>query len=288
MPIVAGTGSERQAQAGDVPSLRKGLALLDLLASRGGLTMSEIQAATGLNKTMTFRLLRLLHELGYVERNPSNRHYELGLKLLHLGNVVSSRLDIISISKPVIDELVRLFDETVNLGILEDHAIIYVAMAERPHGLRMGAAPGSLEPVHSTSIGKVILAFLPRERCEAVVSKNRPLRRLTPYTIVDEDELRRELNQIRTKGYAIDHQENELGACCVGVPVLDGSGRSIAGLSVSGPCARLSDERIEALTERLWAASREISRRLGHSPNGEGVDRLASATAAAGAKVSAA
>ncbi|MFN8592758.1 MAG: IclR family transcriptional regulator [Thermomicrobiales bacterium] len=249
----------------DVPALRKGLALLDLLAARGPLSMAELQRASGLNRTMTYRLLRALGETGYVCHDAATRRYALGLRLLQLGAAVTARLEIATVARPLLAELREETQETVNCGLLDGNEIVYVAMLESPLGLRMAARLGGRDPAHSTSLGKAMLAFLPAEERERIVTSLLPLRALTPATIADPATLARDLSLTRERGYALDDQENESGARCVGVPVLDSAGRPLAGLSVSGPAARIDPERAAWLAARLWRASRELSRRLGLS-----------------------
>ena len=238
--------------------------MLDLLATHGPMTMAELQQASQLNRTMTYRLLRALSETGYVAQDPVRKQYLLGLRLLQLGAAVADHLDIVAVARPLLAALREETQETVNLGLLDGNEIVYVAMMESPLGLRMAARPGGRDPAHSTSLGKAVLAFLPPVERERVVSSLLPLRALTPATLIEPEALERDLTETRKRGYAIDDEENEPGARCVGVPVLDDAGRPIAGLSVSGPVGRINPARIEWIAARLWEASREISRRMGH------------------------
>ena len=255
----------KPAMHSDVPALRKGLAMIDLLAARGPMSMAELQRASGLNRTMTFRLLRALIEAGYVAHDSVQKHYLLGLRLLQLGAAVADHLDIATVARPLLATLREETQETVNLGVLDGNEIVYVAMMESPHGLRMAARPGGRDPAHSTSLGKAVLAFLPPAEREHVVSSLLPLRALTPATLVEPEALERDLAETRTRGYAIDDEENETGARCIGVPILDAHGRPVAGVSVSGPVGRIDPARVERIAARLWDASREISRQMGHS-----------------------
>jgi IclR family transcriptional regulator, acetate operon repressor len=250
---------------GDVPALRKGLAVLELLAADGPLTLAEIQRRGALNKTMTFRLIRVLRETGYVRHDLESHRYSLALKLLDLGGAVAARLDIVRVGQPLLDQLRGEFGETINLGVMDELHIVYVAMAEssRP-GLRIASRVGGLGCLHSTSIGKAILAFLPEPDRDALISKL-VWTAVTPKTITNLDDLRDELERTRLRGYATDDEENEIGARCVGVPILDGAGLPLAGVSVSGPAARMNDDALDAMSERLWEASRKISSNLGYS-----------------------
>ncbi len=255
-----------QAEHDDVPALRKGLALLDLLRAHGALTMAEVQRESGLNRTMTFRLLRALVELGFVAHDPVRHHYTLGLRLLELGGAVAARLDLAALGRPLLVALREETRETVNLGVQEGSEIVYIAMEEGTLALRMSARLGGRDPLHSTSLGKAILAFLPGAEQARIVASLGTLPRLTANTVTDAESLQRELALTRRRGYALDDEENELGARCVGVPVLDGAGVPLAGLSVSGPIGRIDLERADQIAARLWEASRELSRRMGHPP----------------------
>lgn len=250
----------------DVPALRKGLIVLELLAAEGPLSMADVQRATGLNKTMTFRLLRVLREQGYVAQDEARHRYGLGPKLLALGHAAATRLDLVAVGQPLLDGLRQRFDETINLGILAGFHVTYVAMAESQRGLRMAANVGTQDYAHATALGKAILAHLPADQQEAYL-EGCSWPRVTPKTITDADALRRELARTRDRGFAIDDEENELGARCVGAPILDARRFPIAGISASGPTTRIGGERLDEIAAALWRASHEIARRLGHAPS---------------------
>jgi IclR family acetate operon transcriptional repressor len=128
----------------------------------------------------------------------------------------------------------------------------------------MASYVGNRNPLHSTAVGKVILAFLPARKQQAILA-GYPLPRFTPHTITDPALLGDELARTRRQGYAVDNEENEIGARCIGVPILDSEGFPMAGLSISGPRSRISDEAIGQMVEQLWIASSEIARRLGYA-----------------------
>jgi IclR family acetate operon transcriptional repressor len=264
-PIIPEYGST--VDRPDVPALQKGLRVLELLAEAGPSTMAEVQRGAGLNKTMTFRLLRVLAESGYVEHDSASHRYRLGLRLLALGSAVSRGREIVAIATPHLIAIRDELGETVNLGILDGVSVVYLAMQEGQQGLRMAARAGGRDPLHTTGLGKAMVAFLPAtERSAAMAGLS--LSRHTSRTIVDPDTFARALDETRRSGYAIDDEENEVGARCVGVPVLDGTGRPIAGMSVSGPTGRMTDDDLPAIAERLWRSSRAISRAMGFEPVG--------------------
>jgi IclR family acetate operon transcriptional repressor len=246
----------------DVPALRKGLQVLMTLGAEAPLSMADIQRRTGLNKTMTFRLLRALAEAGFVEQEASSRAWSLGLELLELGSLVAARQDLVAVSQPLLAQLRERFAETANLGILRDDRVVYLAIVEGGYGLRMAARLGASDPLHATALGKAILAFA-GEAERARILATAPLERQTPHTIIDLARLSEELRATQIRGYAIDDEENEIGARCVGAPILDPVGRAIAAVSISGPAARIDCERVDLLATAVMAAAREIGRRLG-------------------------
>jgi IclR family acetate operon transcriptional repressor len=267
---------------GDVPALRKGLFVVDLLARDGALTMAEIQRRGGLNKTMAFRILRTLREEGYVRHDQETHRFALSYRLMELGATVASQLTVVSVGQPLLDDLRLRFGETANLGVMEGGSIVYVGIAESSHrGLRMAPHVGGRDHLHSTAIGKAMLAYLPQDR-KAETLEQVELVAITPNTIIDDEQFCREVGQTRARGYAVDNEENERGARCIGVPVLDSQGVPFAGLSVSGPKGRISDELIELIAEALWSASEDISRQLGHAiPSGAlGLNAASAHTAA--------
>jgi IclR family transcriptional regulator, KDG regulon repressor len=270
---VADSGSGVIAE--DVPALRKGLTVLESLANDGPATLSELQQRSGLNRTMAFRIARTLRERGYLRHDPVSHRFALSFKLLELGRAATEQLDVVAAAQPHLDDLQMEFGETTNLGVLEDGHAVYVAMAESSRrGLRMASHIGGRDHLHSTSIGKAMLAFMDaRARDEVLSTIERPA--VTSHTIVDLHLLLAELDATRQRGYAIDNQENEIGARCVGVPILNASGTPFAAISISGPVGRVGDDLLPTMAERLWTASREISRRLGH-------DLLTIVTAAGG------
>jgi IclR family acetate operon transcriptional repressor len=257
---------ERETNQGenDVPALQKGLRVLELLSEEPGLTPPEIERRTGLNKAMVFRILRALRHHGYVALDDTTHAYSLGLKLVELGAAAGTHINVVSVSRTVIDHLRDTLQETINLGILRDGRVVYAAMAESHRSLRMISSVGRRDNLHSTSVGKAILAWLDQDEQRAMLSLH-PLERRTDATITDPARLLVQLAETRLRGYALDDQENEPGARCIGVPVLDSDGHPIAAISVSGPSTRMQAERLPDIADQLWEASQDISRRLGFS-----------------------
>ncbi len=249
-----------------VPALRKGLELLELLAEEGPMTLAQVERASGLNRTMSYRLLRVMGELGYVEHDPTRHQYEVGLRLLGLGAMAASRMNLATVAGPFLDAVRAETNETVTLGVLAGKQVVYLEMRDGPHGSDMAIRFRGRDAAHSTSVGKAILAFLPEEVRENRVASLSPMPSVTPSTIIDAVALEGDLLRTRERGYALEDEENAIGERGVGVPVLDAQGLPIAALGIAGPIDRIDLARADLTAARLWRASRAMSRQMEHAP----------------------
>lgn len=236
--------------------------LLEVLSEAGTpLGVSELARSIGATKSAVFRLLVNLERRGYVVRDPISGKYQLGGSLVRLGQRALESSDIRSRARPVIEALHHRFNETVNLGVFADSLVTYVDMIESDQGLRMAARVGVTDQIHSTSLGKAILSFLPTLEQERILA--RPLLRRTELTITDPEALRTELLTIRRIGVAEDRGENEVGARCFGAPIFDHQGQVVAAVSVSSPQSRVDDDRSRQISEAVRDAAAVITERLG-------------------------
>jgi IclR family acetate operon transcriptional repressor len=250
-----------------VAVLGKALDLLEALAAGSPLGLSELSLRTGVTKASAFRVLSTLERRGYVGKDPDTRKYRPGPGLIALGTAVVSGLDLVRCARSTLEALHAEFRETVNLGVLSEGHILYLDMLESRQGLHTAANIGSRDPLHCTSLGKAMLACLPPDEARRLLGATR-LTRTTPRTLVTLDALERELEAVRRRGFALDDEENEVGARCVGVAVRDAARRPLAALSVSGPAWRLDDRAVERIGARLRAAANELERHMGFHPLG--------------------
>ncbi|GGK82632.1 IclR family transcriptional regulator [Sphaerisporangium melleum] len=236
-----------------VQSVDRALDVLEALAEGGGEAgLTEIAARTGLPYGTIHRLLQALLSRGYV-RQESDRRYALGGALMRLGGAAERMVGVWA--QPYLEKMVALSGETANLAVLEGDYVVYVAQAASPRRLRMFAEVGRRVPPHSTAVGKVLLADRPDA---ADVLARTGLPRRTEHTITTVEAVLAELDAVRSRGYAMDSGEEEIGVHCLAVPVRDGS-RVIAGMSISGPV-----ERIEALDrDELAEGMRKIAADFG-------------------------
>lgn len=258
----------RSAPQGLEPKYRIGVLsktfdLLDVLEAEGPLTLTELSNQSVTNKVTVLRILANLEARGYVERDNLGR-YSLGLRLLQLGLRKSAATDLRAVARPMLRQLRDRFDETVNLGISDGSRILYIDILESSLGLRMAATVGAHDDVHSTAIGKAIASTWnerPQETIESLFLEPK-----TCKTIVTTEALETELRVTKERGYAIDDEENEPGARCIGAPVFDHTGQCVGAISVSGPTIRMTDARIEQIVPEVQRSSGTISARLGYRP----------------------
>lgn len=239
--------------------------LLHLLGDfPNGANLKDLTELVGLPKGTTHRLLNSLAYYDYVRQDAKTGRYRLGLKLVELGNALIQRLDFRQEGRPVMYELARRTNETIHLVILDQGEIFYLEkVSTSSSGLQMMSYVGMRNTVHSSSVGKVLLAGLPVDEARRIVDQ-RPLTAKTPNTITDPERLMREVRRAEELGYAIDDEENEIGVRCVAAPIRSAEGRVVAALSISGPSIRMSPENCRGDFKALvMEAARSISKNLG-------------------------
>jgi DNA-binding IclR family transcriptional regulator len=251
----------RQSKSAPVGVVGKVLRVLEALdRSSTGLQLREIAEHTGVHKCTAYRFLAHLESEGYLFRDDDGA-YVVGPKLARLGAGVSYHATLRKISRPVLSSLLKATNETVNLGVMDGHDVLYLDVMESPHTFRMVSQPGLHRPLNSTALGKAMLAFLPAEQREEILP-TLTFTPLTPRTIPNLARLRRELTRTAQQGFAIDDQEADMGARCVAAPILDERGKIAGAISVSGPTTRISKEKVQIYALAVKKGARMISARL--------------------------
>jgi IclR family acetate operon transcriptional repressor len=240
----------------------KALDALDLVrAAPEPLSLNELTLRIGLAKTSLFRILHTLEVAGYLEREPDGRYVApAGLRPLASGSLQEA---IIEAAVAPMKELNREFRETVSLAMRFENHIEVIATIESPQLIRMGNTVGRILPPHASSLGKAITAFQPEDRRDSLL-RSYGLHRFTPHTIVDERDLKHELERVRTQGFSMDAEESALGGSCFGAPVRAADDAVVGAISLSMPKMRLSsDEHRQAIIAAIRRAGDEISTKLG-------------------------
>ena len=242
----------------------KALTVLGYVAeARAPASLNAVARDLELPKTTAFRYLCTLEAHGLVVRDSATETYRLGLRMWQLGSLAAGALPLRAIATPRMRELRDHFNETVNLGGLEGTEVVYLEMAESGHSLRMLAHVGSRDPVHSTALGKAMVAHLPEDRW-AVHFPN-PLSAKTKDTLTSIPALRAELRLTRERGFAIDRGENEPDSMCIGAPIIGPDGEPVAAISIAAPRTRLPEELEGEIAAEVVRAAAEISEQLATS-----------------------
>ncbi len=244
-------------------TVKKALSILRVLAEeKEALGLVDLANKLGLNRSTAYRLVLALTEDGFVKQDPATQKYSLGLKIVELAGDILNKMEIREVARPFLEELMELSGETVHLGILDKGQIVFIDKIDGPEVVRFFTHLGKRFPAYVTSIGKAILAYLPKEDMENVL-KLQSFQAHTPNTIVNKQVFRDHLNLIRSKGYAIDHEENRLTVCCIGSPIFDAANKVVAAISISGPSFRLNLKRMKELSKPLKLTALKISKSLG-------------------------
>lgn len=223
--------------------------------------VSEIAEAVGLHKATAHRIITTLFNFGYLERASDGQKYRLGIQLATLGSRVVDRMDIRGEALPYMEELVGQWNEACDLGIFDRGSVFYIEVLHDNHALKISAAVGQTLPAHCTASGKMFLAHLPSVELEKILKQ--PLVSYTENTLSSPIELRKQLEEIRQQGYAIDNEEYEEGICSIAAPIRNQRGRVVAVLSMPTPTNRMTPNRLHKIAESLMAAAQKISYRLG-------------------------
>jgi IclR family transcriptional regulator, acetate operon repressor len=236
-----------------IQSVERAFGLLEALEDAGGESgVTELAERTRLAPPTIHRLLQTLTALGYVRR-AAGRRYSLGAGLVRLGDSASRLLA--RWARPVLEQVEREATETANLAALDGDMAVYLAQVPSRHQMRMFTEVGRRVHLHSTGVGKALLAQLPDDEARAIV-RRAGMPAFTSTTITTEDALVAELAAIRARGFAVDDGEQEVGVRCVAMPV-PGGGDPVA-VSVSGPDSRVTADAVPVLVPLLRRASVQL------------------------------
>jgi DNA-binding IclR family transcriptional regulator len=249
------------AGGGPVQSVDRAAAILEILARDGEAGVTEVARELDVHKSTASRLLAALDRRELVTQDTARGKFRLGVGLVRLAAAVSQKLDVVQESRPVCRALAQQVGETVNLAILSGRDALYLDQAAGPAALSPHNWAGRRIPLHATSDGKVLLAYLPEP--ELTASLVPPLARFTDRTITDAGEFPRLLAEVRRRGFATAVEELEAGLTAIAAPVRNAEGQVIASISASGPSFRIPADRIPALAAAVGRAAGEVSRRLG-------------------------
>ncbi|WP_120003191.1 IclR family transcriptional regulator [Nesterenkonia muleiensis] len=240
-----------------VQVVERAFGLLDALVKfEGSATAGQLKEASGLAGPTVHRLLHTLIHLGLVHQLP-DRRYALGANLVPLGEGATRQMG--GLAVPQMQSLVAELGESVNMAAMESEMVVYIAQAPSPHSMRMFTEVGRRAYMHSTGVGKAMLATLDERRVREVLAST-GMPSMTPKTLTRPDALVEQLPTIARQGYALDDEEQELGVRCLAVSIPHGPTRMA--LSVSGPTSRMDDGFVRHAAPLMARTAAEISRKF--------------------------
>jgi DNA-binding IclR family transcriptional regulator len=252
--------AEQQAEKGSIQVIERMMSLLEVLANTPEPASLKLLAqTTGLHPSTAHRILAAMTVSNLVERQETGT-YALGIRLLELGNIVKSRINIREVALPFMQRLHESIGEAINLGIRHDDEIVYAERTSSGRSLvRVVYLVGGRAPLHLTSVGKLFLASDGTANVRAY-AKRTGLPGKTPHSMTSLSALEKELDKIRRHDLAYDNEEAEIGLRCVAAPIRNDEGQIVAGLSISAPTDRHNPEWVT----QIKLAADDISHALGY------------------------
>jgi IclR family transcriptional regulator, acetate operon repressor len=261
---VARLHTSRDDETGEIhrtgtQAIERAVGLLRSLAADGELGITELAARQSLNPSTAHRIARALVAAGLLEQDAVTERYRLGIGLVELGLLTLQRLGI-EAARPLLEGLGETTGESINLGVRRGSEVLVVLRVPSPQPLRFEQPAGSRVPIHTSAMGKALLAFAAEPDGE--VDRLDDLPRLTSHTLTSRASLKRELRRTRERGYALNDEERNLGARAVGAAVLGRDGHAVAAISVQGPTVRLTDAAIRAVAVQVQDVARRVAAML--------------------------
>jgi len=240
-----------------IQSLDRALMILKVVSEAGGLTLSQLAARADQSAPTVYRVLTTLQTHGFVEIEEPGQLWHVGGGAFRVGSQFLRRTKVVERARQPMDRLMRATGETSNLGVEHRDRVLFLSQVETHEVIRAFFPPGTLGAMHTSGIGKALLAWYPEARIRQIAASG--LDALTPGSLATEAALMADLAATRARGYAIDDEERAIGMRCVAAPIFNAHGEPVAGLSVSGPSFRMGLDKAPALGALVRAAADEVT-----------------------------
>lgn len=238
--------------------------LLTIYENNREMGISELSEQLGIYKSTVFRTLKTLEERGFVRQNPATKNYWFGMRIYAIGLSIREKMHLQDVIAPYTKKLYEQCHEIVNVSILENpsgdfhHSIIIHKEISDKNILFVNQPLGSSTPCYCSSVGKCLLAFT--KDLDFSIYKTKPMEQYNERTIGSYDALMKSLDEVRSKGYALDDEEREAGLTCIGAPIIGRDGNAVAAISMSGPTSRMNDGHMQDKIDMVMETAREISK----------------------------
>lgn len=258
--------SDSQRKTENVAAVLKVFSVLESLVEEKQATLAKLANRAMTSKATTHRLLNTMVELGYVERDEETERYCLTLKLFSLGaRSIQDRSELLWAADRAMAKLARLTGESINLGVMDntEERVVYVHKYDSHYNLSMQSTLGRRNPLHSTSLGKALLAWRDPIEVEERISRM-SFEPSTPNTISDREGLLASLAKTHENGFAEEIEESEAGVRCMAAPIFNHLGQTVAAVSIGFPLFRFKEDRKEEIVAALKECTLEASATLGY------------------------
>ncbi len=251
-----------KGQQNTIKSLDRALEVLVALGNMGGGTLSEIAGALDQSPATVYRVLTTFQGRGFADFDEQSQVWNIGAAAFLTGSQFLRRTSLVERARPIMRELMEATGETANLGIERDGKVLFLGQVETHATIRAFFPPGTASAMHSSGIGKALLSRMDDARQRQVLAASK-LEQFTPYTLTDPEAMIADLHATKARGYAIDGEERNIGMRCIAAPVYNVFGEAVAGISVSGPTSRITEDRIAELAEPVMQAARALTTAIG-------------------------
>jgi DNA-binding IclR family transcriptional regulator len=255
---------EEPARSG-IQSIGRAFSILEEVARhRDGIGLADLSKRVGLHNSTTFHLAKTMVSLGYLRQIKESKRYRIGRPLFALAASALDEKEMVSMATPVLDELARQTGESTHYASRMSDAVVVMARTPGPGAFQLTDRVGVVRPAYCTALGKVILAALLPDQLDRYLERVE-LKPLTSKTITSAQRLRKELQDVRRTGIAIDDGEFDKEVRCAAMPVYDFSGQVIGAIGISGPVWRLSMQALQGKTRNISDAAKKLSEAFGAS-----------------------
>lgn len=266
-------GAEEQMEKKEknpIQSAEKVFMVMETLAECGSMGVVELSEKLQINKSSMHRLLKSLICMGYVEQEPASAKYTLTFKLIHLAEKMRSSVDIVARIHPYMLMLANQSGETVHFVQRRGSEVIYIDKVEpespNESAIRMASQVGMVRPMYCSGVGKAFLAEMDLEEVSRIWKESK-IEKKTKYTITTLEDMKKEIKEIKRRGYALDCEENELGVRCIAVCINEPGGDFKYAISISAPSTRMSQSRIRTLSELVLETRKRVQMAISSTRN---------------------
>ncbi len=245
-----------------IKSLDRALEVFVRLGEMQGATLSEIAGALDQSPATVYRVLTTFQGHGFADFDDQSQVWNIGPAAFLTGSQFLRRTSLVERARPIMRDLMEATGETANLGIERDGKVLFLGQVETHATIRAFFPPGTASAMHASGIGKALLCRMDDARQRAVLAASK-LEAFTPHTLTAPETIIADLHAAKARGYAVDGEERNLGMRCIAAPVFDVFGEVVAGISVSGPTSRISEDSIAALAQPVMDAAARLTVAIG-------------------------